>query len=397
MKSSLLLAVLLLGQAEARGVATPQTTLNVNSDKKGAAPAKVEPVKQVPVKSVPEAPASKAKAVPKVADPSKTSVASLIKAPISPPLKDVQSDKKFFGTNGDYGQDTRPVPDKSIMDKLKGGSNLPYPALQSKSHFDEDYVKDENNDRGAWKAQFEYDALRKKLAQEQGDIGGAQDRLNKEKAEEDAAQKKADDAAKNAADAQNGADEASKESSGGANDDTQILPPSDANLKKLKKQVAEAEAHYAKEKKDFEQCQKELDEAKKLVEDLKAKQAEMEAQLAGETKLWSETKTMRLNLKRAKEDSARTKRIAAEARLKVAQNTKADLDEVLKKEKAESDLAQSELQKKKAHLEEFKKELAAATQRLQKIRGYTPGQPLKSDARIAGASFLVLLAMQALM
>jgi hypothetical protein len=402
MKSSLLLAVLVLGQAEARSVATPQTSLNANSAKKALVTAKAEPAKPVavpvPAKAVPEVPASKAKAVAKVADPSKTAVASLIKQPISPPLKDVQSDKKFFGSNGDYGQDSRPAPDKSIMDKLKGGSNIPYPALQSKSHFDEDYVKDENSDTGAWKAQFEYDALRKKLAKEQGDIGGAEDRANKEKADEDAAQKKADEAAKNAADAQKGVDEENKEHQGGPDDDEgQLLPPSEANLEKLKKQVAEAEASFEKEKKDFEQCQKQLDEAKKLVEELKAKQAEMEKQLASETKLWSETKSVRLNLKKAKEESARTKRTAAEARLKVAQNTKADLDQVLAKEKAESDLAHSKLQKEKAELEQFKKDLAAATLRLQKLRGYTPAEPLKSNARMAGLSFLALLAVQALM
>merc|ERR1719271_2032249 len=100
---------------------------------------------------------------------------------ISPPLKDVKSDKKFFGPPfpADYPNDERPVPQKAIMDKLKG-PDQPYPALQSKDKFDSDFVKDENSDTGAWQAQFEYDALRKKLAQEEGDAKAAQDRADKE-------------------------------------------------------------------------------------------------------------------------------------------------------------------------------------------------------------------------
>merc|ERR1719265_1393704 len=86
---------------------------------------------------------------------------------ISPPLRDVKSDKKFFGPPfpADYPEDTRPVPDRSILNKLKS-PDQPYPALQSKDQFDRDFVKDENADTGAWKAQFEYDSLRKKLASE---------------------------------------------------------------------------------------------------------------------------------------------------------------------------------------------------------------------------------------
>merc|ERR1740138_198403 len=89
---------------------------------------------------------------------------------INPPLHDVASDKKFFGPPfpADYPDDKRPAVDKAILNKLKG-PDQPYPALQSKADFDRDYVKDENSDKGAWKAQFEYDALRKKWLKEQSD------------------------------------------------------------------------------------------------------------------------------------------------------------------------------------------------------------------------------------
>jgi len=300
---------------------------------------------------------------------------------INPPLKDVVSDKKFFGPNGDYSKDTRPVVKKSIMDKLKGPGQ-PYPALQSKDKFDADFVKDENSDKGAWKAQFEYDAIQKKILQEEAEEKKAQGKADKEGKDVDDAQKKADDASKNAKDAQDGVDAAKKSDAGGADADEKAVPaPSAEALEKLKKQVEEAEASYEKEKKDFEECNKQLEEAKKNVEELKASQAEMEQKLQGETKLWMETKTVRLDLKKAKQEAASAKHVAAEARLKVVQNTKADLDKTLAKEKAESDQAHQNLLKQKADLAQAEKDMAAATLRLQKLRGYAVDVPAaKSSA-----------------
>merc|ERR1719163_870023 len=124
----------------------------------------------------------------------------------------------------------------------------------------------------------------------------------------------------------------------------------------------------------------------------------MEKELASDTKLWAETRTVRLNLKAAKDEAAAAKRHASEARLKVALNNKADLDKVLSKEKAESDEAYKKLQKEKAELENTHKDLAKAALRLQKLRGYTPDEALKSGAHVqSGLSFLALLAMHVLL
>merc|ERR1719409_1586487 len=43
-------------------------------------------------------------------------------------------------------------------------------------------------------------------------------------------------------------------------------PPSDEKLKEIKKAVADAEERYEKQKKAFEQCEKELEEAKARLE-----------------------------------------------------------------------------------------------------------------------------------
>lgn len=196
------------------------------------------------------------------------------------------------------------------------------------------------------------------------------------------------DAAKNEKKASEGTDDAA---------DAEPLPPSKENLEKLKKQVAEAEENYAKEQKQFEQCKKNLEEAEQAVKDLKAKVQDMEAQLSGETKLWEESKAVRLNLHKAKVDADHAKTIAAEARLKVALNTKADTDKVLATQKAEAEKARANLDKQNAQLAQSKKNLEAAADRLRKLRGYKPAEtaPVRSASAMQSAfAFLSLAVMQ---
>merc|ERR1719506_2264582 len=82
-----------------------------------------------------------------------------------------------------------------------------------------DLTKDENSDKGGWKAQFEYDTLRKKLMGEEADDKSAEEKAAKEGRDADDAQSKADKAAKDAADAQKEADEAGKEDGTGKDED----------------------------------------------------------------------------------------------------------------------------------------------------------------------------------
>lgn len=329
----------------------------------------------------------------------KASVLSLHQDPkISPPLKDVKSDAKFFGPNGDYADDKRPVPDKSIMDKLKGPEQ-PYPALQAKDDFDKDFVKDENSDKGAWQAQFEYDALRKKLAEEEAGVKRAQDRADREGKDADAAQKDDDAAGKKVGDAEKEANDASKSEEDVKTADDFKGPPSDEKLKELKKAVDAAEDRLAKQKKAFEECERQLAEAKKNLEDLKARQTELEGQLAAETKLWVEqnqkSKTVKLNLKHTREKAALDKTTAAAAKLAAANKIKGDAEKVLATQKAESVKAQANLQKQKAELKTAQDQLAAASTRLQKLHGYKPAtgaHPAKSGAPMASA-FMAVFAL----
>merc|ERR1740133_11138 len=316
-----------------------------------------------------------------------------------------QSDKKFFGPPFpvDYPEDKRPVPDQKILSKLKG-PDQPYPKLQSKSDYDADYVKDENSDTGAWQAQFEYDALRKKIAQEEADEKKAQGKADKEAGDTAGAQKDADDAAKKAADAQKELDGAAAGQDSAAKDaDDFGGPPTAEKLEELKKAVAEAEANFAKEKKDFEECQKQLDDAKAGLEALKKQQADMEAELAKATQLWVEQKTTKFNIQKTKQDTAakahQEKLSAAHEKLADAQKAKAAVDKTLAKEKAEHEAALKSLHKEQAEMKQAKSDLETTAAKLQKLRGYKPAEvPAKSGATMASAvlSMFAVLAMQIL-
>jgi len=318
---------------------------------------------------------------------------------VSPPIH-TGSDKKFFGPPfpANYPEDKRPVPDKKILDRLKG-PDQPYPALQSKTDYDRDYVKDENSDQGDWKAQFEYDTLRKRLAKEAADARAAGDRAGKEGRDVNDAQGAADRAGRDLDDARRGLDDARRGEGDAGKDEDFGGPPSHEKLERLKKAVSEAEENYEKEKKEFEECKRQLEDAKTNLAELKAKQVEMEKQLAAETKLWMETKQVRLNLKKSKEDAAHTKTIAAQERLKAAREAKAEMDKILADKKAHHAEAKKSLDKEHADMAKAQKDLEKATLTLQKLRGYKPvsPEPAKGSASMASAllSLSALLAMHA--
>jgi DNA repair exonuclease SbcCD ATPase subunit len=308
-----------------------------------------------------------------------------------PDNKKLASDKKFFGPGGDYPADDRPDVSKKILSKVKG-PDQPYPSLQATKTFDKDYIKDENSDTGAWKAQFEYDALRKKLAKEEAEVKSAQDKSDKEGKDADEAKKKADEEAKGVseeqkeADAEKAAEETEKEEEAAA-------APSADKLETLKQQVKVAEENYAKEKVQFEECKKQLDDAKKEVDDLQAQMKDMEAQLAADTKLWAEAKTVKMNAKKAKESAAAAKRKEISDKLKTAQDKKKEADASLAREKTEADYAKQAFEKKQADLKKTKADLEKAAFHIKKLRGEVPAAPKDMKSSACSYAFGPLLAM----
>jgi len=326
---------------------------------------------------------------------------------ISPPLHDGgpmghgehQSDKKFFGPPfpADYPEDKRPVPDKSILDKLKG-PNQPYPAVQSKADFDKDFVKDENADSGSWKAQFEYDTLRNKMSKESADARNAGRRADKEAGDIDGAQGNSDRAGKDVDAAKKDLDDATRgDDKAKTAEEIDEMPPSQEKLEHLKKAIVEAEINYEKEKVEFAECERQLAEAKKNLEGLKAAQVAMEAKLAADTKFWVEQKGVKLNLQKTKEEAAHSKRLVADEHLAAARSAREAANDVLATKKAKNDLAQKKLQKEKAKLAKTKQDFERATVRLQTLRGYKPEvKPARSGAAAASAlAAFVLVAMNA--
>lgn len=326
---------------------------------------------------------------------------------INPPLEDVKSDKKFFGPPfpADYPEDKRPVIRKSLWDKVMR-PGMPYPALQGAKDFDADYVKDENNDKGAWQAQFEYDTLRKQLEQEEADAKRAEDRADREGRDADGAQHDDDEAGKNVKDAEKDVDEAIYDEKNAKKAEDFGGPPSEEKLKELKKAVKEAEEAYEKAQKGFEECKRQLEEAKKNFEDLKAQQKTLEEKLAADTKLYVEQKTVKFNLKKvkaekAKADFAKTKTEkvkAAQDKLAAAEKIKDALEKALVTEKAENIKAQNNLQKQQAEVAAASKQIAAASAKLQKLHGYKPAQVAptpdsKSGVEMTSVSVMCSLVM----
>jgi len=125
------------------------------------------------------------------------------------PKLDPKSDRVFFGH--DYPDDIEPLRAK------KTEFSHPYPAVQDTDEYDKDFVKDENNDNGEWKAQMDYDLLRTRVARQKDDLEKAKDaeremqeRLEAARKREEEAAKAAKEAAERAAKAKDHADSLKK-------------------------------------------------------------------------------------------------------------------------------------------------------------------------------------------
>lgn len=318
---------------------------------------------------------------------------------VTPVLKDA-SDKQY---NTNYPLDTRPVVDKNVLNKLKSDKE-PYPALQSSSNFEKDFTTDQNKDAGHWKAQFEYDTLRKKMLKEAADEKAAADKAGKEGKDAEEAQKNADEAAKKADAAKKDA-EAAKEGEEAAKK-TQEEAAKKKDDSKEKQSKAELEADLKKAEEDYEaqqvkfkKCQQELEESKTKYMELKAQVAAMQEKNAADVKLWAEKANAQLRasreLRQKRLEAASAKREAADLRFQAAEHEKANFDKILKKEKAESDQAQKTLQKERADTEQSKAELDKAAKTLQKLKGYAPDTQLKSGAAVPTTVFSFLVAIVA--
>jgi len=309
---------------------------------------------------------------------------------INPKLEDVASDKKFFGPPfpADYPSDERPTVSPSIAWQLKE-ENKPYPYLQNRKEYDEDYVKDENSDKGDWKAQFDYDEYRRKLGEEEAAVKRAREKADKEGRDQSDAEKAFDDAkkaaddAKNALDGANGDKDAANKDGDGTGGDG-LSGEEKEKLKDLRKKVADAIDNFEKEKKEFEECKKNLEKAKKELEEAKAAAAEYEEHLQSQSKLWimktEADRQARDKARQAKKEANQARIKSAGQKLEAAVAIKKAREAVLAKEKAEHAAAQKKLDQQKAKVDQAKQKLDEAKVRLQQLRGYKTDMPSKSNA-----------------
>jgi len=169
---------------------------------------------------------------------------------ISPELKP-ESDTKFF--KKDYPDDLRPGVTKRF------GFSHPYPAVQDSEDYARDFLKDENNDVGEWKAQMEYDSLRSKLQREYSDVISSEKndaKAKKEFGEAQNAQKKAE---QEEAQAEQKAEAARK----------RVRETADAS-KRLEDEIQDAIAKVEAEIKDLDGCKEKLAVARQQLKELMA-------------------------------------------------------------------------------------------------------------------------------
>mmetsp|Transcript_48029 Transcript_48029/g.104583 ORF Transcript_48029/g.104583 Transcript_48029/m.104583 type:complete len:339 (-) Transcript_48029:152-1168(-) len=245
-------------------------------------------------------------------------------ARINPEL-DPTSHKEFF--NVDYPDDARP----KVADGQK--FTYPYPLLQPDKHFDADYVKDENDDGGEWKAQMDYDRLRtliqkQKTEEEQAEqvVHTERKKLDEAKKEQAAAEEAVHLAKEALEKAQKAAEEAKKK------DDA------------AKGKVGEAKAGVDKEGNDLKGCQEKLqhakDELKRLTEEKEKREKEHVAKVAEadkrEAQLAKDKEAASSEASAAKKDvqAAHSDEEKKKAALEKASKTRAEKEAAVKKTEA---------------------------------------------------------------
>jgi len=240
-----------------------------------------------------------------------------------------KSDKKFFKT--DYPDDIAPA--------VHNHFGHPYPSVQDDDRYDNDYVKDENDDGGYWKAQMEYDRLKNKLAEEKEQ---AQKALAKETEEE-----KELEAAKAAeAQAEKDANSAAAKENEAANDRANA----DKAHERVKNSMDEATEEVEKEVTDLADCKKQLAEAKAKLKEMLAEKEAAEAK------------------KLAKDEAEK----AAEEDEKTAEKSVEELKAAMDKEYGEYQAALKDVEKEKKDVDQAEKGLAESANKLRKYRRADP-------------------------
>jgi len=242
-----------------------------------------------------------------------------------------QSDKKFM--KRDYPDDSRPEVTKY---HTQYDFTHPFPQLQEDSKYDDDFVSDENNDGGDWKAQEEYDRLRIKIAKVKAEMDRLKVRLKEEESE-----------LQDAIDNEKEAEVASKKAEEKADRLKKLADEAQDKLERLNAgRMEKAEDGMKEEMSDLEKCKKELAKAK----------AELE-------KLLKAKKNAKSDIEAAKAKRDDTEEIAEDA-----EKLEKDLEEEVKEERAEYEHAKKEYEQDLKEVEKIEAQLERAAAKLRKYR-----------------------------
>jgi len=277
---------------------------------------------------------------------------------ISPELRP-KSDKKFM--RKDYPDDSRPEVTKYHK---QYDFDHPYPIVQEDAKYDDDFVKDENNDGGEWKAQEDYDRLRIKIAKVKAEL----DKLKAKLREEEEELKDADEQEKDAEAASKKAEEESdalKKVADDAQDELDHLTGS---------AQGDAEAVVKDEMSDLAKCKEELAKAKAELEKLLKARKEADANL----------------------EAAKAKKDDTAAIARQTESLEDDLEKEVAEEKADFKHAEKQYKQQLQEVKETEAALEKAAAKLRKYRRnvdpeggvyYVPGPdggPTEKPARSGG-------------
>lgn len=134
----------------------------------------------------------------------------------------------------------------------------PFPHIQVENDFDADFVKDENEDNGEWKAQEHYDHLRIHIAKVQAEVDLLRERAKSEKQLLD-----------NASGEERRLEDKSQQEEQELDAAKAKADRAQAEVERLKTAVAQAKADVEREKRELAGCHEDLVDAQELLERLK--------------------------------------------------------------------------------------------------------------------------------
>jgi len=311
------------------------------------------------------------------------------------PTLEPTDDKVFF--NKDYPIDHQPSA-FGVRHSIPSGDKpfqYPYPVVQDSGEYEKDYVKDENDDSGEWKAQMDYDLIRSKVLKQKEVV---KDALNAKDGVDgtiaDAHGREAG-AEKDAKDAEDHADSASDKEKHAIDKEHDIDG-------KLEGEVGHVDGDMDALKK----CQEELAEAREKLEQL---MRDKEA-LAGNRTHSNSTNSSENTAEETEEENEKdtvSKADAAEyeAAKAAAAAKQAELDAEIAEAQEAYELAMKKWEKQKANIAKLEADIDKAAMRLRKYRTGSKGSDTgggvypantRSDAAVPVANFLLLCILGAL-